>query len=300
MRPRELGALFLLGALWGSSFLFIRLAVPALGPFVLMWLRVALAAVALTLFAVATARRPKLRFRWKEFLILGTFNAAVPFSLIATAELNLTASLAAILNSTTALFGAVVAALWIDEPLTPRKVAGLFMGISGVAVLVGWTPISLSGAVLLSVGAVLVASFSYSIGGVYAKRAFDGVPPVTMAIGQQTGAAAILLPLAAVSFPGEVPSLPVSLSVLALALLCTAVAYLLYFYLIEHAGPTRTLTVTFLIPAFGLLFGVLFLGEPVGYGTFAGLGIILLSVALVTGIRFGGAERKRPGAKEET
>ena len=287
MRPKELGALVLLGALWGSSYLFIRVAVPELGPFALMGLRVGIGATALSLYALATARPPKLRYLWKELVILGTFNAAIPFSLIAAAELNLTASLAAILNSTTALFGAVVAALWIGESLTPKKIAGLFMGIGGVAVLVGWTPISPSTIVLLSVGAMLVASLSYAIGGVYAKRTFAGIPALSMAIGQQLGASATLVPLAAVSFPKEMPSLAAILSVLVLSLLCTAAAYLLYFYLIENAGPTKTFTVTFLIPAFGLLFGVLFLGEPIGPGTFIGMGIILSSVALVTGVSFG-------------
>jgi drug/metabolite transporter (DMT)-like permease len=186
----------------------------------------------------------------------------------------------------------VVAAVWIGEALTAKKVVGLIMGIAGVAVLVGWTPIALTGLVLLSVGAMLVASLSYALGGVYAKRTFAGVPSLTMAIGQQTGAAVLLLPLAVVSLPDETPPSAVILSVLGLALLCTAAAYLLYFYLIANAGPTKTLTVTFLIPAFGLVFGVLFLGEPVGVGTFVGLGIILVSVALVTGIRFGVADRK--------
>ncbi len=287
----------MLGALWGSSFLFIRLAVPALGPFVLMFSRVGVAAAALTLFAVVTLGLPKLRSRWREFLILGTFNAAIPFSLIATAELNLTASLAAILNSTTALWAAVVAAVWIGEPLTARKVCGLLLGVAGVAVLVGWNPVPLGGVVLLSVGAVLIASFSYALGGVYAKRTFSGVPPIGMAIGQQTGAAVVLLLPAAATLPEETPSLTAASAALTLALLCTAAAYMLYFYLIENAGPTRTLTVTFLIPAFGLLFGVLFLGEPIGPGTFAGLGIILISVALVTGIRL--VNSREPDAPEE-
>lgn len=287
MKPKELGALVLLGALWGSSYIFIRIAVPELGPFTLMGLRVGIAAVALSLYALAAARVPRLRYRWKQLVVLGTFNAAIPFSLIATAELNLTASLAAILNSTTALSAAVVAAVWIGEPLTPKKIVGLFTGIAGVAVLVGWTPIPLTGIVLLSAGAVLVASFSYAIGGVYAKRTFEGIPPLSMAIGQQLGAATTLIPLGVISLPHRMPSSAAIFSMLAIALFCTAAAYLLYFYLIENAGPTKTLTVTFLIPAFGLIFGFLFLGEPIGPGTFVGLGIILFSVALVTGVSFG-------------
>ena len=271
--------------------MFIRVAVPALGPFALMGMRVALAASVLTLYAAVLDRSmPKLRSRWKEFLIVGTTNSAIPFTLIAAAEIELTASLAAILNSTTALFAAVVAAVWIGEALTIKKVFGLVMGLVGVAVLVGWDPISLNSIVLLSVGAMLTASLSYAVGGVYVKRTFAGVPPLAMAIGQQTGAAFLLVPLAAVSLPEEAPPLPAALSALALTLLSTAVAYLLYFRLIENVGPTKTLTVTFLIPVFGLLFGVLLLGEPVGVGTLVGFGIILYSVALVTEVRLRGAK----------
>jgi drug/metabolite transporter (DMT)-like permease len=291
MNAREFGALILLGALWGASFLFIRVAVPALGPFVLMELRVGLAALALTLYAATLARTPELRTRWKQFLTIGAVNAAIPFSLIAIAEINLTASLAAILNSTTALFAPLVAAAWIGESLATRQIVGLVSGIVGVAVLVGWDPIPLNAAVLLSVMAMLVASLSYALGGVYAKRTFAGVPSMTLAIGQQAAAAALLLPLAIATLPGEVPSRVAALCVLGLALLCTAAAYLVYFYLIGYVGPTKTLTVTFLIPVFGLLFGVMLLGEPVGTGTLTGLGVILASVALVTGVGFGGVKQ---------
>src|SRR3712207_862344 len=154
MGTRDLGALLLLGALWGASYMFIRVAVPSFGPFALMGLRVALAASVLALYAAVLARgMPKLRSRWKEFLIVGATNSAIPFSLTAAAEIELTASLAAILNSTTALFVAVVAAVWIGEELTVKKILGLVMGLVGVAVLVGWDPIPLSTAVVLSVGA---------------------------------------------------------------------------------------------------------------------------------------------------
>ena len=293
MRPKDLGALMLLGALWGGSFLFIRVAVPALGPFVLMELRVGLAVVALTLYALAVGRLSKLRARWREFLIIGTVNTAIPFSLIAAAEIYLTASLAAILNSTTVLFTALVAAVWMGDPLTMRKVVGVILGIVGVAVLVGWDPIELSGVVLLSVGAMLAASLSYALGAVYIKRTFKGIPPLSMSLGQLTGGAIVLLPLAAASLPGERPSAAVTLSVLGLALLSTAVAYLLYFRLIENVGPTSTVTVTLLVPVFGLLFGVLLLDEPFGWGTLAGLAIILSSVTLVTGIGLGDKKEER-------
>jgi drug/metabolite transporter (DMT)-like permease len=285
MRPRDFAGLALLGAVWGAAFLFIRVAVPALGPFLLVGLRVGIAAVALTLYALAAGRVPKIRSRWRSFLVLGFFNAALPFSMISTAEIHLTASLAAILNSTTVMFTAIVAAVWMGDPLTARKLVGIFLGIVGVTVLVGWDPTPVNGVVLLSVAAMLVASLSYALGATYAKLSFSGIPPVGMAIGQLTAATALLLPLSIVSVPEQVPSLAVALCVLALALLSTVVAYLIYFRLIENVGPTSTVTVTLLVPIFGLLFGVLFLDEPFGLGTLAGLGIILSSVVLITGIR---------------
>jgi drug/metabolite transporter (DMT)-like permease len=284
MRPRDFAGLVLLGALWGGSFLFIRVAVPALGPFLLAELRVGLAAVALFLFALAAGRVPEIRHRWRSFLVLGFLNAAVPFSLISAAEIHLTASLAAILNSTTVMFSAIVAAVWIGDVLTARKAIGIVFGIIGVSVLVGWDPLPLSGGVLLAVAAMLVASLSYALGATYAKRSFSGIPPLGMAIGQLGGAVALLLPLAAVSIPEVAPSFVVALSMLGLALLSTSVAYLIYFRLIENVGPTSTVTVTLLVPVFGLLFGVLLLDEPFGPGTLAGLAIILTSVVLITGI----------------
>src|SRR5919112_1963893 len=251
MKPSDFAGLILLGALWGGSFLFIRVAVPALGPFLLVEWRVALAGVALFIYA---------------------------------AEIYLTASLAAILNSTTVMFTAIVATVWMGDALTARKFVGIIFGIVGVTVLVGWDPVALNGVVLLSVVAMLAASLSYALGATYAKHAFSGIPPLGMAIGQLSGATALLLPLAVVSLPEVTPSVVVTLSMLGLALLSTAVAYLIYFRLIENVGPTSTVTVTLLVPVFGLLFGVLLLEEPFGLGTLAGLGIILTSVVFITGI----------------
>ena len=285
MRPRDFAGLALLGAVWGAAFLFIRVAVPALGPFLLVGLRVGLAAATLSLYALAAGRVPKIRSRWRSFLILGFFNAALPFSLISTAEIHLTASLAAILNSTTVMFTAIVAAVWMGDALTARKLVGIVLGIVGVTVLVGWDPTPVNGVVLLSVAAMLVASLSYALGATYAKSSFSGIPPHGMAIGQLSGATVLMLPLAIVGLPERAPSTLVALCVLALALLSTVVAYLIYFRLIENVGPTSTVTVTLLVPVFGLLFGVVLLDEPFGLGTLAGLGIILSSVVLITGIR---------------
>src|SRR5215203_2641807 len=292
MRPRDFGSLIMLGALWGGSFLFIRVAVPALGPFLLVELRVGLAAAALFLYALAAGSMPKIRGRWRSFLVLGFLNAAVPFSLISAAEIHLTASLAAILNSTTVMFTAIVAAVWMGDALTVRKAIGIVLGIVGVSVLVAWDPIPVNGAVLLAVAAMLLASLSYALGATYAKRSFSGIPPLGMAMGQLSGAVVLLLPVAVVSVPERAPSTVVTLSMLGLAFLSTTVAYLIYFRLIENVGPTSTVTVTLLVPVFGLLFGVLLLEEPFGPGTLAGLGIILTSVVLITGLA---PRKKRPG-----
>lgn len=285
MTARDFAALLSLGALWGASFLFIRVAVPELGPFVLVAVRVGLAALTLTLFAVVAGRTLKLRRLWGALAFVGIVNTALPFSLISAAEVHLTASLAAILNSTTVMFTALVAAVWLGDSLTVRKTFGVLLGVVGVAVLVGWDPLPLSPVVLLSVAAVLGASLCYGVGAVFTKRTFAGVPPLTLAVGQQTTAAGFMLPAAAITLPGEAPSVVAALCVLALAVLSTAVAYLLFFYLIGSAGPTSTSTVTLIVPVFGLLFGVVFLGEPVGVGTFAGLAVILASVVLITGMR---------------
>lgn len=296
MSPKDLGALLVLGALWGGSFTFIRVAAPELGPLLLMELRVLLATAVLAAGALLVAGwRSGLFRRWRGFLILGTLNAAIPFTLIAASEMRLTASLAAILNSTTPLFGALVAAIWMGERLGRGAVAGLFLGVAGVAVLVGWSPLPVDAGVLLAVAASLAASLFYGVGSVYAKLNFSGFPAPAMAIGQLGGASAVLLLPAAATIPPSLPGRAAVLSVLALALLSTAAAYLLYFRLLDSVGPTRTLTVTFLVPAFGVLFGALFLDEHLGAGSLAGVALILASLLLVTGLLPTRSKRKGAG-----
>ena len=285
MRPKELGALILLGALWGAAFPFIRVAVHDFGPFALVAARVTLAAGALAACVWISGGALKVLPWWRQFLLLGALSVALPFTLISAAEVNITASLAAILNSTTVFFTALIASFWIGDPLTGRKLFGIALGISGVGILVGWDPLPLNGIVLLSVFAVLGASLAYGISGVYAKKTFSGLPPASMAVGQLSMAAVVMAPVTAARPPVELPSTLATLCVLGLALLSTSVAYLLFFYLLENAGPTSTSSVTLIVPVFGLLLSVLFLDEPVGVGTLVGLLTVLVSVALVTGAR---------------
>jgi drug/metabolite transporter (DMT)-like permease len=281
MRTADWLMLTVLAAIWGASYLFIRIAAPAVGPLPLMAVRVLLAGAVLGALAAALGRRPSLRDRWRDYLLLGLVNAAVPFTLIAAAELYVTASLAGIVTTTAPLFSALVAAAWLKDRLTARTLLGLLLGTVGVAVLVGWSPLPLGLELVLSVAALLAAAFCYGLGAVYTRAAFRGVPLLGLATAQQLAAGAeLLLPaLATARAPWPQP-LPVVLSILALALLSTALAYLIYFRLIERVGPTRALMVSILVPFFGVLWGVLFLGEPVTPGTFVGLAIVLAGVAL--------------------
>jgi len=295
MRIKELGALLVLAALWGGSFVFIRIAVPVLGPILLMELRVMIAGSALLLYAAARRSLPDLRVGWWKYLVLGALNGAVPYTLIAAAELHLTASLAVILNATVPLCTAVAGAIWLKDRLGMRKMIGIALGIAGVAVLVGWSHLTLTPTVVFSLCASFGAALSYGLVNVFSKVAFVRVPPLTLAIGQQVGASMLLLPLAlpiaVTQMPTIHPTLGLVCTVLALALLSTSLAYLLFFYLIIHAGPMGAASVTFLTPVTGVMWGAVFLHEPVGAGTFAGCGVILLSVVLVTGTKVQMARR---------
>jgi len=280
--PKQFTALLVLSALWGGSFFFIRVAAPALGPVLLIELRVLIAGIALLFYALLSSQLPQLRSRWKTFLVIGIFNSALPFLCISTAELHLTASLAATLNAATPLFGALVAACWLGESIGPRKALGLLLGLVGVAVLVGLGPLPLTPVVLLSILASLLATVSYGFAAVYTKVAAKGAPPLALALYSQLFAALVIAPAVPFTLPATPPSGLVVLCVGALALFSTALAYLLYFYLIVSAGPTKATTVTYLSPAFGILWGVFLLAEPLTLGSLLGFGIILASVWLVT------------------
>jgi len=271
----DLARLLTLAALWGGSFAFMRVAVPALGPLWLAFLRVVIAFAAL--FAVAFARRsvPPLREHWRDYLVIGTINSALPFALFCFAEQYIGASSAAILNATSPFFGVVVAALWLRTALSWRQVAGMALGLAGVTLLVGWQPEPLSATALAATLACLGAALCYGVSSVYAKARMASVPSAGLALYSQLAAAIALAPtLAFVPTPSP-PSPLVVANVLALALASTAFAYLLYFRLIATIGPTRALTVTFLIPLFGVIWGALFLGEPLGANSLLACALIL-------------------------
>lgn len=281
----DLLLLLLLAAIWGGSYLFMRMAGPALGSIVLMGLRVGLAAVALFGYTLAIGDLPDFRRYWKEFLILGALNNAIPFVLIANAVIDLNASLASIINATTPLFTAVVATVWIKESFGLKKISGVLLGISGVIILMGWNPLPLTTETVWATTQALLAALSYGLAAVYARTRFKQVAPLHTSVGQLVGSSVLLVPAAWALAPATFPSSTVIIAVLGLALLCTALAYLIYFRLISSAGATQAAAVTFLIPFFSLLWGVTLLGERLNVGMFVGLGVILMSVWLVLSAR---------------
>jgi len=297
MPARALALLVTLAALWGGSFVFMRIAVSAMGPVPLTFVRVTLAA--LVLLSLAAARRdvPDLRTRWRGFAVIGLVNSALPFVLICFAEQTITASTAGILNATSPFFGAIAAALWLGEPLTARKSGGMALGLAGVALLVGLQPEPLTFTTGVAVAACLAAAVCYGLAGVYARKRMQGVPSFAIACGSQLSAAIALAPvLPFVSMPGPVTSWVV-FNVVALAVASTAIAYLIYFRLIADIGPSRALTVTFLIPLFGVLWGYLFLGEAITANMLAGGALIVAGTALaLTGGAVGAAVPRENGS----
>lgn len=292
MKPIHYGALLVLGAVWGASYLFIGVAVPEFGPLRLMFLRVLIAGLLLLVVARLTLRQTglretlRLRENWRKYLIVGLLNSALPFTLIAFSELRLSVSLAAILNSTTTLFTALVAAAWGSERLTGRKIMGVLLGVIGVGVLVGGAPLTLDRGILMAVLASLLAALAYGMGAVYAAKHISSLPAAYASTAQLL-AAAVWLVVPAAMAPAIRPSPPAVGALAALILVSTTFAYLLYFFLLRNIGPTRTASVTFLVPVFGSTWAILFLHEPFSLSMLLGLAIILLSVGLVMGARLG-------------
>ncbi len=287
MRPRELGTLVVLAALWGASFLFIRIAAPALGPFPLMAGRVLLAALVLALVTAARRTSVPLRPFAGRLLVLGLLHAAAPFALIATAEIHLSASMAAVLLAVQPMFTALIGASSGERP-TAERIAGLLLGIAGVAALVGWTPAGLDRESLVSSAAVLLAAFLYAAGTVYSRRRLADAPIATLALGQQLAAAAWLAVPAALTLRYARFDFAAVAAMVALAVLSTAIAYLLFFRLIAQAGAVNASTVTYLIPFFGVFWGVTLLGEAITAAMAVGLAAILASLLLVG---------RKPGAR---
>ena len=281
MRPADLSRLILLAAIWGGSFLFVRMAVGAIGPLWLTELRVGIAAVAMLAYARVAGFALNPRRNWRPYLMLGVLNTALPWALYAWSGKYIGASYMSILNAAAPWFAAVCGAIWLGERLSWRKVLGLALGMLGVALLVGFGPIAVSAEVLLAVLACIGATACYALAGVYVKKRAGGIAPRALTVGSLIAASIVVMPFLPAPPPAAAFTWQVTLAALGISLVCSAAAYLIYFRLIASIGPTRTFTVTFLIPVFGTLWGALFLGEPVGMSTLAGGAVIVIATALV-------------------
>jgi drug/metabolite transporter (DMT)-like permease len=289
MNAANLSRLLLLAALWGGSFLFMRIAAPVLGAVPTAFGRVVLGTAGL-LGVVAVMRLP-LTFngKFKAALVLGAINSGIPFLMFALAARILPAGYSAILNATTPLMGVVIGALAFGEVLTWSKAVGVFVGLAGVAILTGAGPVALDAATLWGVAACLVATACYGLSGFLTKRWITlrgGLDARIVALGSQVGAVVLLLPFAL----WDTAMHPVAwhevganvwLSMLVMGLLCTSLAYVLYFKLIAEVGPMKALTVTFLIPLFGVLWGALLLDEAATVAHAVGGGLIAAALWLV-------------------
>jgi drug/metabolite transporter (DMT)-like permease len=275
MSAADIARLLALGALWGGSFAFMRVAVHVLGPVWLAASRVALAFLALYLLALARRNVPALREHWRDYLVIGIINTVLPFVLFSYAAQHVAASTAAILNATSPFFATIIAALWLGDRVTSAKIVGMVLGLAGVVLLVGWQSEPMHAGQWVAVFACLSAALCYGVGSIYAKVRLTGLPSFAIALYSQLAAMIVLVPtLPFVPPPGAITPL-VAANVLALAVASTAIAYLLYFKLIATIGPARALTVTFLIPLFGVLWGFLFLDEKIGVNTLAACALIV-------------------------
>ena len=287
MRPQDLARLVALAAMWGASYLFMRYAVPHFGPVLRIELRVLVAGLALAAFVLATGGSIGWRAHWRAYLFVGAIGLALPFVMIAAALTVIDASTAAILNALAPLFASIVAALWIRDPITPAKAAGIALCLLGTAVLVGWTPTPMTARELLAASLSVIATALYGYTIVFTKVKLKGASPMG------TSAATLLFAaLALVAFvpfappPAALSSVPTMawLALAGLALVSTTVAFIFYYRLIADVGPVKAITVTLLVPVFGMLWGVIFLGEPLTPGRLAGCAVILAGCSLILGL----------------
>lgn len=274
-----------LAAIWGSSFMFMRLLAPVLGPFWTADLRVGIAGLALCAYFLVIRLDCEWKRLWKEYLITGMINTGLPFILFSYAALHIPAAYSAIINATVPLWGAIFTAIWLNEKLTRSKLLGTGLGILGVAIATGVGSTSISAETGMALLACMGAAICYGLGGIYVKKYVKGAKPLAMAGASQLFAGLVLLPLAvAMPVPG-VPTLSTAGLVLIFSLLCSAVAYVLYYRLMEDVGPTRTFTVTFLVPVFAMFWGVLLLGELIHLHMVVGASIVILGTMLVLGFK---------------
>lgn len=285
---RDGAELVLLGALWGASFLFMRISAPSFGPVALVFVRVAGASLLLLPLLLMRGEWAMLRRHWRPIAVVGLLNSTLPFLLYMFAALVLNAGLMSVFNATTPIWGAIVAWLWLRERLSPLRMLGLGIGFAGVAGLAwgkadfragehGMSP-------ALGIAACLLATLLYAVATNFSRRYLSGVPALALATGSQLTAAVLTAGPAMWAWPGAMPGATAWAAAIALALACTGLAYVLFFRLIANSGPANAMSVTFLIPPFAIAWGWLFLGEDASQATLWGCAVVLFGTAMATGL----------------
>lgn len=284
MKVQDMLELLLLSALWGSSFLFMRTATPEFGAFALVELRTVIAAVCLFPVLLFARKWTDMKLYWRPILVIGMINTAIPFSLFSYATVHLGAGFGSVLNATAPMFGAIVAYLWLKENLSNVAVIGLVIGFIGVVVLSAARMELNFNLAIFPILAALSATCAYGFAACYTKRNLAGVSTLAIATGSQIFAALALLPFAIATWPVVIPATDAWIQVIFLGVACTGLAYILYFRLIANVGASKAITVAYLIPVFGVFWGVTFLDESLSLSLVVGAGLILLGVAMTTGI----------------
>jgi drug/metabolite transporter (DMT)-like permease len=288
-RPKNwLADFVLLAAIWGSSFLFMRIGAVEFGALPTAAVRVTIAALFLLPLVWLRGLLPELKTHWRKVFLVGVLNSGIPFACFAFALLSITTGLSSIINATVPMFGALIAWLWLRDKPDTSRLLGLLIGFAGVALL-AWDkatfkPDASGIAPGWAVLACLLACVCYGISASYTKRYLTGMPPLVTAAGSQVGASLGLALPALWFWPARMPGTHAWLALLAVGVLCTGVAYIVFFRLIENAGPPRALSVTFVVPVFAVLYGVLLLGETVTPWMLLCAAIIVCGTALATGL----------------
>ena len=282
VKIKDILDLLAVAALFGGAFLFMRVAAPEFGAIPLIEVRLAAATLILIPIIAVRGGMQEIAQNWRPIVIMAVLHYALPFCLFAYALLTLTGGYTAIINASSPLFAGVIAWVWIGDRLQPVRIIGLLLGFAGVVVLV-WDKVDMNlNAAGVSIAAAVSASFCYGLAAVLMKRNLTGVAPISVAAGSIATATIILLPLAIWFWPDTTPSLNAWVMTAVLGIACTAVAFVLYFRLIASVGPTKAITVTFLVPVFAVVMGALMLGEPITASMIVGGAIILLGTGMST------------------
>ena len=295
MRRADVIALLLLAAIWGGSFLFIRLSVDDFGPIALSGLRTLIGGAALLPVLFLSNKLAVIRTHWRSMIFVGLFNSALPFIFFNFATMTLPVGTMSIINALTPLWGAAIAWVWLKDTLPPLRMLGLLVGFAGILVLV-WDKLSFNDtASVYAVIAGVSAPIFYGIAANYTKKYLMNADPIATAAGSLVAAGLMLLPFTLYTWPSTSISNVAWAAALGLGLFCTAIAYVLFYRLLIRLGPPRAMTVTFLIPVFGVFWGWLFLGESITLRIVMGGGVILLGTALATGFVGGRVSAKTSG-----